>query len=99
MIPVGDDRLDALMRAVSDPTRRKLLGLVRAQPGLTTAELAAATHGMTRWGVMKHLDSLASAGLIQSLPEGRNRRHYHEPHGLDPLARWLASQQRESDAP
>ena len=84
-----DSRLDDLLRALADPTRRRLLAVVASQPGLTTAELAALTNGMTRWGVMKHLAVLASAGLIQTMPEGRRRRHFHEPAALEPLRRWL----------
>jgi DNA-binding transcriptional ArsR family regulator len=86
----SEDRLDALLRALADPTRRRLLLLIRSQPGRTTAELAAVTRGMTRWGVMKHLEALRAAGLIQTLPEGRHRRHYHEPTALDLLRNWLA---------
>lgn len=86
----SDSRLDELLRALADPTRRRLLGLVARQPGLTTAELAALTKGMTRWGVMKHLAVLGSAGLIQTMPEGRYRRHFHEPAAVEPLRRWLA---------
>lgn len=85
-----DDRLDALLRALADPTRRRLLSLIRTEPGRTTAELADLTRGMTRWGVMKHLEALRAAGLIQTLPEGRHRRHYHEATALDPLRSWLA---------
>jgi hypothetical protein len=39
---------------------------------------------------MKHLAILGGAGLIQTLPEGRYRRHFIEPQALDPLRRWLA---------
>ena len=92
MTPDSDNALTRLLRALADPTRRQLLAAIRADPGLTTAELAAATRGMTRWGVMKHLEILADAGLIEALPEGRNRRYYHVPNGLDPLARWLNEQ-------
>jgi len=84
-----DSRLDELLRALADSTRRRLLAMVASQPGLTTAELAALTLGMTRWGVMKHLAVLGSAGLIQSMPEGRHRRHFPEPTALEPLRRWL----------
>jgi predicted transcriptional regulator len=62
------------------------------QPGLSTAELAKRTNDMTRWGVMKHLAVLESAGLIQTMPEGRRRRHFQEPHALDPLRQWLSSE-------
>jgi len=79
------------MRALSDPTRRRLYALIAEHPGLTTAQLASRIPGMTRWGVMKHLTVLRSARLIQTLPEGRNRRHYHEPTALDPLRRFVAA--------
>lgn len=87
----SDDRLADLMRALADPTRRRLFAMIASQPGLTTAQLAAKTSAMTRWGVMKHLAVLERSRLIQTLPEGRNRRHYHEPAGLEPLRRWLAT--------
>jgi len=86
-----DGRLDETLRALADPTRRRLLVMIRAEPGLSTAELAAQTKGMTRWGVMKHLAVLESAGLIQTMAQGRRRRHFHEPQALDPLRRWLAA--------
>jgi DNA-binding transcriptional ArsR family regulator len=86
-----DDKLDALFHAVADPTRRKLIETLRATPGLTTAELADSTRGMTRWGVMKHLAVLGDAGVIQTLPEGRRRRHYVERDVLTPLKEWLDS--------
>ena len=87
---VADDpRLDEILRALADPTRRRLLQLVTDRPGMSTAELADRTADMTRWGVMKHLAVLEGAGLIQTMPEGRRRRHFHEPQALDPLRRWL----------
>src|SRR3712207_478963 len=92
MSAADDPRLDLVLRALADPTRRRLLAAIRTQPGLTTAELSAMTRDMSRWGVMKHLEMLVAAGLTEALPEGRNRRHYHVPHGLDPLATWLNSQ-------
>jgi DNA-binding transcriptional ArsR family regulator len=88
-MPSDDSRLDEIFRALADPTRRKLLQLVADGPGLSTSELAQRTKDMTRWGVMKHLAVLEAAGLIQTMPEGRRRRHFHEPQALDPLRSWL----------
>ena len=85
-----DGRLNEILRALADPTRRRLLVAIRSQPGLSTADLATQTKGMTRWGVMKHLAVLESVGLIQTMAQGRRRRHFHEPQALDPLRRWLA---------
>jgi DNA-binding transcriptional ArsR family regulator len=92
----SDVALDALLRALSDSTRRRLYGLVRSEPGLSTADLAARTPGMTRWGVMKHLTVLREARLIQTLPEGRRRLHYGEPAALDSLRRWLAAEEGQA---
>jgi DNA-binding transcriptional ArsR family regulator len=82
--------LDRLLRAVADPTRRRILRLLGQRPGLTTNEIADRVPGMTRWGVMKHLALLEGAGLVQTLPEGRRRRHFRETAALRPLSDWLA---------
>ncbi|MDP8905613.1 MAG: helix-turn-helix domain-containing protein [Chloroflexota bacterium] len=83
--------LDLVMRALADPTRRRLFRLLGARPGLTTHELAEQIAGMSRWGVMKHLAQLREAGLIQTFPEGRRRRHFREPAALAALEQWLDS--------
>ena len=84
------ERLDHLCRALADGSRRRILADLAREPGLTTAQLAARLPRMTRWAVMKHLASLRDAGLIQTLPEGRRRRHYRVERGLQPLHDWLA---------
>lgn len=82
--------LDRICHALSDPTRRALLRRLVRSPGTTTAELSAAATRLSRWAVMKHLEVLRRAGLVQTLPEGRRRRHYAEPQALEVLAAWLA---------
>jgi len=82
--------LDRLLRALADPTRRRILLLLTQRPGMTTNEIAGRVPGMTRWGVMKHLALLVDAGLVQTLPEGRRRRHFREAAALRPLRDWLA---------
>lgn len=81
--------LDRLLRALADPTRRRILRLLAGRPGMTTNEIAGRVPGMSRWGVMKHLAVLTEAGLVQTLPEGRRRRHFREHGGLAPLRAWL----------
>jgi DNA-binding transcriptional ArsR family regulator len=61
-------------RALSDPTRRRILDLLRTNPR-TTGDVAAA-FPMSRVAVMKHLDVLATAGLVVSRKKGRQRWHY-----------------------
>lgn len=84
-----DTALDGVMRALADPTRRRMFALLRRRPGLTTSELSGRIPGMTRWGVMKHLAALREAGLVHTFPDGRRRRHYVEPAGLGGLRGWL----------
>lgn len=66
------DELDAVWKALSDPTRRSILDLLRQGPRTTTAIVEAFPH-LTRFGVMKHIDVLRDAGLIQTREEGRLR--------------------------
>ena len=82
--------LDAICHAFADPTRRALWSEIGLSPGATTANLADAHPAVTRWAVMKHLAVLRRAGLIQTLPDGRRRRHYRDPRALAPLRDWLA---------
>jgi predicted transcriptional regulator len=90
-MPTTDSaELDRLLRALADPTRRRILRLLTQRPGMTTNEIAGRVPGMTRWGVMKHLALLVEAGLVQTLPEGRRRRHFREAAALRPLHDWLA---------
>lgn len=69
------DAMDATWRALADPTRRALLDAVRDGPR-TTGQLVDAVEGMSRFGVMKHLGVLESAGLMVSRKEGRQRWHH-----------------------
>lgn len=75
--------MDDALRALADPTRRRLYRAVAEQPGITTGELSGVTRGMTRWGVMKHLAVLRDAGLVHTLYDGRRRRHYHNGATLE----------------
>ena len=66
------DDLDPVWKALSDPTRRRILDLLR--PGAkTTTEIVEAFPDMTRHAVMKHIDALRTAGLIITREDGRRR--------------------------
>jgi DNA-binding transcriptional ArsR family regulator len=64
--------LDGVWKALSDPTRRAILDLLRAGPR-TTTEIVESFPNLTRFGVMKHIDVLRNAGLINTREEGRQR--------------------------
>lgn len=66
-----DPNLDRVWRALADPTRRRILDLLRTKP-LTTTLLVERIPGMSRFGVMKHLAVLREAGLVQSRDQGRS---------------------------
>jgi DNA-binding transcriptional ArsR family regulator len=66
------DDLDAVWKALADPTRRSILDLLRQGPQTTTEIVAAFPH-LSRFGVMKHIDVLREANLIQTREEGRQR--------------------------
>lgn len=81
--------LDRGFHALSDATRRAIWLDLGLEPGLTTAELSKRRPRLTRWAVMKHLAVLRDAGLIQTLPDGRRRRHYRDDRSLGALRSWL----------
>lgn len=66
------DDLDNIWKALSDPTRRTILDLLRKGPK-TTTDIVDAFPDMTRFAVMKHLDALREAGLVTTRAEGRHR--------------------------
>ncbi len=71
-----DLSLDALARfghALSDPTRARILMLLREAPGYP-AELAEAL-GVTRQSMSNHLACLRGCGLVVTVPEGRRTRY------------------------
>jgi DNA-binding transcriptional ArsR family regulator len=93
------DDLDRVCHALADPTRRAILRRLARSPGTTTAELTVVASRLSRWAVMKHLDVLRSAGLVQTLPEGRRRRHYAEPRALEQLVTWVSDLGLEPGSP
>ena len=68
------DETDAIWKALSDPTRRKILDLLREGPR-TTTEIVEAFPDMTRHAVMKHIDMLRKASLINTAKDGRKREN------------------------
>ena len=64
--------LDHIWKALSDPTRREILDLLRDGPRQTTEIVEQFPH-LSRFGVMKHLDVLREAGLVNTRSEGRRR--------------------------
>jgi DNA-binding transcriptional ArsR family regulator len=61
-------RHDAIFRAISDPTRREILGILRRGP--ETVGGIARNFRMSRPAISKHLRLLHSAGLVSTHQQG-----------------------------
>jgi len=82
-----EDDTALLWRALADPTRRRILDLLRERPRVT-GEIAA-RFPVSRIAVMRHLDVLSQAGLVTSRKRGRQRWHYLNTVPLQKLhQRW-----------
>jgi uncharacterized protein YndB with AHSA1/START domain len=70
--------MDAVFKALADPTRRSLLDALYAEDGQTLSALERRLP-MTRIGVMKHLRVLEGAGLVATKRRGREKLHFLNP--------------------
>ena len=66
--------VDAVFRALADPTRRLVLDRLHERGGQTLGELCAGL-GMSRQAVSKHLAVLEAAGLVTTRRRGREKLH------------------------
>jgi len=86
--------MDAVFRALGDPTRRRLLDSLRARNGQTLGELCACGE-MTRQAVTKHLAILEAANLVVAQRRGREKLHYLNPVPIHEIgARWIGKYER-----
>ena len=77
------------MEVAVDPTRRRLLDLLRERDGRTLTELVDETE-LTRFGVMKHLKVLEGAGLVLTHKQGRFKYHFLNAVPLQQVIdRWI----------
>src|SRR3954471_24138943 len=70
--------MDAVFKALGDPSRRKLLDRLYRRGGQTLTGLCGRV-SLTRFGVMKHLRVLEEAGLVMTRKEGREKLHFLNP--------------------
>ena len=86
-----DDSTAPAFRALADPSRRLLLDRLFERDGQTLGELTGHLPDMTRFGVMRHLDVLETAGLISTRKVGREKRHYLNPVPIRRIHdRWIS---------
>ena len=81
--------LDPVWKALSDPTRRQILDVLRDGPCQTT-EIVDHFPQLSRFAVMKHLDVLREAGLVRTRRAGRLRINSLNAAPIrDILERWI----------
>jgi DNA-binding transcriptional ArsR family regulator len=81
--------MDAVFKALADPTRRALLDRLLDRQGQTLTELLDGL-GMRRQSVAKHLAILEAAGLVNCQWHGREKLHYLNPLPIAEISRrWL----------
>jgi len=82
--------MDAVFKALADPSRRKLLDVLHKNNGQTLNDLCEHLD-MTRQAVTKHLGLLEKANLIAVVWQGREKLHYLNPVPLNEIyERWIS---------
>jgi DNA-binding transcriptional ArsR family regulator/uncharacterized protein YndB with AHSA1/START domain len=81
--------MDAVFKALADPSRRELLDRLNARNGQSLSELCEGL-AMARQSVTKHLAVLEAAGLVTTTRRGREKLHYLNAAPIDEIAdRWI----------
>lgn len=86
--------IDRVLKAIANPTRRRLLDSLRAHSGQTLGELCSHLD-MTRQAVTQHLQRLEKANLVATVRRGREKLHYLNPVPIHEIyARWISKYER-----
>ena len=81
--------MDAVFRALSDPSRRQLLDRLKDHNGQSLTELCAGLN-MARQSVTKQLAVLEAANLVTTVRRGREKFHYLNAAPINEVAeRWI----------
>jgi DNA-binding transcriptional ArsR family regulator len=78
---------EATFQALSDPTRRAVLDLLRA--GSQPAGKIASAFTVSRPAISKHLRLLRRAHLVEERREGRHRMYQLNPEPLKAVDSWI----------
>lgn len=88
MVKYSSSAIDRTFAALSDPTRRAILLRLKDEPGLSVSELAR-PHALKLPGLMKHLDVLSDAGLVERTKTGRTVSVNLTPGPMREAMAWL----------
>jgi DNA-binding transcriptional ArsR family regulator len=93
MVYYQNARLDMAFAALADPTRRAILDRLTRESELAVTEIAA-PFAVSLPAVMKHLDVLARARLIEREKSGRTVRCRLNAAPLENAMHWLSRYER-----
>src|SRR6476646_4432432 len=93
MVDYTDAQLDQAFAALADPTRRAILDRLARGDGPAVTEIAA-PFAVSLPAVMKHLDVLARAGLIERAKTGRTVRCTLRARPMETAMQWLTRYER-----
>ncbi|MEY2571625.1 MAG: hypothetical protein QOE63_1975 [Acidimicrobiaceae bacterium] len=81
--------MDAVFKALADPTRRRMLDSLNERSGQSLTELCAGLE-MARQSVSKHLAVLEAANLVSTVRRGRSKLHYLNAAPINEIEqRWI----------
>src|SRR3954464_10824399 len=86
--------MDAVFKALADPSRRQLLDRLNARNGQSLRELCDGLN-MARQSVTKHLAVLEAAGVVTTTRRGREKLHFLNAAPINDIAeRWMDRYER-----
>ena len=87
-------KMDEVVRALADPSRRELLDRLNSRNGQTLHELCSGLD-MARQSVSKHLAILEAANLVTTVRRGREKLHYLNAAPINAIGeRWITRYDR-----
>jgi DNA-binding transcriptional ArsR family regulator len=87
-VPGAEPEDGDVFAALADPTRRQLLDRLAAE-GPMSATALARDYPVSRQAVVKHLGTLAGAGLLRPERHGREVLYGVDPRRLTEASAWL----------
>jgi DNA-binding transcriptional ArsR family regulator len=94
-MPKYHEEIDAVFRALADPTRRAIVERLAQSPAVVSD--LAAPFDMALPSFLQHLSVLAGAGVVTSEKLGRVRTVSLRPGALDVLHLWLGEQRTPAE--
>jgi DNA-binding transcriptional ArsR family regulator len=93
MVDYSNAQLDLAFAALADPTRRAIVDRLARQPELAVTEIAG-PFKVSLPAVMKHLDVLARAGLVEREKTGRTVHCRLRAAPMESAMQWLTRYER-----